>query len=99
MTSILIKKTGGGPESIFSCQGGSEVKCLRTTALRYYIAKKNYFHYHFKKKQTDYFYDNFAFYLKLVKTTIKSDKLRWLKSIDNNLKSQPQHFWKLYLIS
>jgi hypothetical protein len=22
MTSILIKKTGGGPESIFSCQGG-----------------------------------------------------------------------------
>jgi hypothetical protein len=33
MTSSLIKITGGGPESIFSCQGGSEVKCLRTTAV------------------------------------------------------------------
>jgi ABC-type antimicrobial peptide transport system permease subunit len=34
MTSVLInKKQAGVPESIFSCQGGSEVKCLRTTAL------------------------------------------------------------------
>jgi hypothetical protein len=41
----------------------------------------------------DYFYDKLAFYRKLVKNTSESDRLRWLKSIDN-LKSQPQHFWK-----
>jgi hypothetical protein len=62
--------------------------------LRYYIAKKNYFHRRFKKKPNYYFYDSFSFYRKLVKNTIKSDRLRWLKSIDNNLKSRPQHFWK-----
>jgi hypothetical protein len=31
---------------------------------------------------------------KLVKVTIKSDRLRWLKYIDENLKSKPKHFWK-----
>jgi hypothetical protein len=62
--------------------------------LRHYIAKKNYFHRRFKMKPSDYFYDRFALYRKLVKSTIKSDRLRRLKSIDNNLKSQPQHFWK-----
>jgi hypothetical protein len=62
--------------------------------LRHYIAKKNYFHRRFKKKQTDYFYDKFAFYRKLGKTTVKSDRHRWLKPIDDNLKSQPQDFWK-----
>jgi hypothetical protein len=62
--------------------------------LRHYIAKKNYFHRRFKKWPSDYFYDRFAYYRKLVKNTIKSDRLRWLKSIYNNLKSQPQHFWK-----
>jgi hypothetical protein len=59
--------------------------------LRYYIIKKNYLHLRFKKKPSDYFYDKFAFYRKLVKNTIKSDRLGWLKSINNNLKS---HFWK-----
>jgi hypothetical protein len=29
-----------------------------------------------------------------VKATIKSDRLRWLNSIDDNLKSQPKQFWK-----
>jgi hypothetical protein len=29
-----------------------------------------------------------------VKATIQSDRLRWLKSIDDNLKSQPKQFWK-----
>jgi hypothetical protein len=37
MTYILIKKQVGGHENIFSCQGGSEVKCLRTTALHNYL--------------------------------------------------------------
>jgi hypothetical protein len=60
--------------------------------LRYYMAKKSYFHRRFKKKPFDYFYDRFAYYRKLIKNTIKSDRLKWLKSIDNNLKSQPQLF-------
>jgi hypothetical protein len=60
--------------------------------LRHYIAKKNYIHRRFKKKPSDYFYERFGLYRKLVKSTIKSDRLRWLKSIDNKLKSQPQHF-------
>jgi hypothetical protein len=29
----------------------------------------------------------------MVKSTIKSDMLVWLKSIDNNLKHQPKQFW------
>jgi hypothetical protein len=53
--------------------------------LRHYIAKKNYFHRQFKKKPYDYFYERFALYRKLVKSTIKSDRVTWLKSIDNNL--------------
>jgi hypothetical protein len=47
--------------------------------LRYYIAKKNYFHRRFKKNSSDFFYDRFAYYRKLVKNTIKSYRLRWLK--------------------
>jgi hypothetical protein len=38
-----------------------------SNALRYYVVKKNYFYRHFEKKRSDYFYDKFAFYLKLVK--------------------------------
>ncbi|PNF31813.1 hypothetical protein B7P43_G09329, partial [Cryptotermes secundus] len=65
-----------------------------SSSLRYYIGKKNYFHRRFKKKQTDHYYDKFIFYRKLVKSAIKTDRLRWLKSIDNDLKTQPQHLWK-----
>ncbi|PNF28673.1 hypothetical protein B7P43_G08234 [Cryptotermes secundus] len=65
-----------------------------SSSLRYYIGKKNYFHCCFKKKQTDYYYDKFISYRKLVKRTIKTDRLQWLKSIDNDLKSQPHHLWK-----
>jgi hypothetical protein len=45
--------------------------------LRYYIAKKNYFHHRFKKKLSNYFYNKFALCRKLVKSTIKSIRLRW----------------------
>jgi hypothetical protein len=48
--------------------------------LRHYVAKKNYFHRRFKKKRFDYFYERFALYRKHVKSTIKSARLRWLKS-------------------
>jgi hypothetical protein len=62
-------------------------------APRHYVAKKNYYHRHFQKKQTSYYYNKSAFYRNLVKHPIKSDRLRWLETIDNNLKAQPQHFW------
>jgi hypothetical protein len=58
---------------------------------RHYIIKKN-FNRRFEKKPSDYLYDRFALYRKLVKSTIKCDRLRWLKTTDSNLKSQPQHF-------
>jgi hypothetical protein len=56
--------------------------------------KKNYFLRRFKNKPSEYFYDRFSYYRKLVKNTIKSNRLTWLKSVDNNLKSRPQNFWK-----
>jgi hypothetical protein len=59
-----------------------------------YIIKKKSFHRRFKKKLADYFYDKFIFYWKLVFSTTKSDRLKSLKSIDKNLKSQRQQFWK-----
>lgn len=31
---------------------------------------------------------------KLVKATIKSHSLRWLKCVDENTDSQPKEFWK-----
>jgi hypothetical protein len=64
-----------------------------SSALRCYIWKKDYYYKRFKKKNSDYFYSKFSFYRELVKATIKSDRLTWLKSIDDNLKSQPKQFW------
>jgi hypothetical protein len=65
-----------------------------SSKLKSYIKKKNYFYRCYKKFKTDSFYDKFSSYRKLVKSTIKSDRSRWLKSIDENLKSHPQQFWK-----
>ncbi|PNF20040.1 hypothetical protein B7P43_G05817 [Cryptotermes secundus] len=65
-----------------------------SSSLKYYIRKKNYFYRRFKKKKSDCLYQKFSYYRKLVKSTIKSDRLRWLKSVDENLKSQPKQFWK-----
>jgi hypothetical protein len=42
----------------------------------------------FQKKGYGYFYNKFAFCPKLVESTTKSERLRWLKLVDN-LKSQP----------
>jgi hypothetical protein len=50
------------------------------------FGKKDYYYRRFEKKNSDYFYNKFSFYRKLVKATIKSDRLRWLKSTDDNLK-------------
>jgi hypothetical protein len=43
------------------------------------------------KRKISTIYSKFSFYRKLVRATIKFDKLRWLKSIDDNLKSQPNN--------
>ncbi|PNF19791.1 hypothetical protein B7P43_G14658 [Cryptotermes secundus] len=59
-----------------------------------YVKRKNYFYRRYKKHKTDRLYDRFSFYRKLVKRTIKSDKHLWLLSVDQNLKSNPQQFWK-----
>jgi hypothetical protein len=59
------------------------------SALWYYIWKKDYYYRRFKKKNSDY-----SFYRNLAKATIKSDRFRWFKSVDDNLKSQPKEFWK-----
>jgi hypothetical protein len=60
-------------------------------SLIYYIKRKNQF---FKKYKSDYYYNIFSYYHKVVKTTIKTDRLVWLKTIDNNLRTQQKHFWK-----
>jgi hypothetical protein len=65
-----------------------------SSELKSYIRKKNYFYRRCKKYKSNYFYDKFSSYRGLVKATIRSDKLQWLKSIDNNLKNNPVHFWK-----
>jgi hypothetical protein len=67
---------------------------IHTYIHTHYIVKKNYFHRRFKKIWADYFHGKFVFYRKLTTNSIKSDRLRWLMSIYNNLKSQPHHFWK-----
>jgi hypothetical protein len=61
--------------------------------LRSDVKKKNYFYRCYRKYKIDCFCDRFPFYRKLVKRTIKSDRFRWLKSVDENLKFHPQQFW------
>jgi hypothetical protein len=36
----------------------------------------------------------FYYYYKLVKITIKADRLHELRSIEDNLKTNPKDFWK-----
>jgi hypothetical protein len=59
--------------------------------LNAYIKKKNNFR---RRYQTDCFYGKFLFHRKSVKTTIKPDRVRCLKSADENLKCHPKQFWK-----
>jgi hypothetical protein len=95
VASLNVAVRGAMEQAIprgYSCK--SEFPHWFSYTLRYYTAKKNYFHCYFKKRPSDYFYNKFTYYRKLVKYTIKSDRLRGPKSTDNNLKSQPQYFWK-----
>jgi hypothetical protein len=61
--------------------------------LKYYIRKKIIFTV-VSKKTSDCLYQKFYFYSKPVIATIKPDRLRLLKSLNENLKSQPKQFWK-----
>jgi hypothetical protein len=59
------------------------------------IRKKNYSHKWFSKEKTiDYIHGHFSKYRKFAKTTVKSEKLAWLKSIDGSLKTRSTKFWK-----
>jgi hypothetical protein len=71
----------------------SKVPHWYSSSLRYYIRKRIIFTDALKKK-SDHLYRNFSFYRKLMKAIIKSERLKWLKYIDGNLKSQPKLFWK-----
>jgi hypothetical protein len=61
--------------------------------LKYYIRKKNYFYRRYKKKGSQHSYSTFFYCCKLVKWTIKSNKLVFLKSTEDNLKYQHKKFW------
>jgi hypothetical protein len=60
--------------------------------LKFYIKKNNQYFRKYKKSKFDHHYNAFTYYRKLVKTTIKTDRLRWLKSVKDNLKTQPKDF-------
>jgi hypothetical protein len=60
------------------------------------MKKKNNVYRLYKKLKNDCFYDKFSFYCKLVKTTIKTNRFRWLKSVDENFKSLPKQFRKYH---
>jgi hypothetical protein len=63
-------------------------------SLIYYIKKNSVFFKKYKKCKSDYYYGIFSYYRKLVKITIKADRLDWLKTTDNNLRTQPKNVWK-----
>jgi hypothetical protein len=51
--------------------------------------ENNCFYMHFKNKKSDSLYNTLSIYGKLVKASVKSSRIRWFKSIDDNSKSQP----------
>jgi hypothetical protein len=65
--------------------------------MKYYIHSKRYFSRHYKKNLSPDVYSTFSYFHKLVKATIMSYRLRWLKSVEDNLKTQLRDFWKLFL--
>jgi hypothetical protein len=79
------------PNKLF---GKSKFPCWFSGTLKHYINKKNHYFRRFKKTNSDKHYLYFAHFCKLVKVTIKTDRRRWLKSVDDSLKTHPQHFCK-----
>jgi hypothetical protein len=68
-----------------------------SNSLKYYIKKKTQHFRRYKKSKYDHNYSVFSYYRKLAKTTIKTDRLSWLKSIDNNQKTKPKDFGNMSL--
>jgi hypothetical protein len=60
--------------------------------LKYYIKKKNQHFRGYEKLKSTKNYGAFSHYHKLAKITIKIDKLRWLKSSDDNFKTNLKEF-------
>jgi hypothetical protein len=78
------------PEALLK---GSNFPSWFSCTLQHYILKNNYYYRHFKKNKSDLNYSKFSYSRKIVKITIKSDRSRWLKSIDESLKNNPKKFW------
>jgi hypothetical protein len=70
---------------------------LFSKSIMYYIKKKTQFFKKFKKSKSDYYYILFLYYRKLVKTTITTDKLGWLKTTDDNLRKKAKALLEIYL--
>jgi hypothetical protein len=70
----------------------SKFPCWFSGTLKHYIKKSLICR--FKNTNSDKHYFYFAHFRKLVKVIIKTDRQRWLKSVDDSLKTHPQHFWK-----
>jgi hypothetical protein len=65
--------------------------------LKLYINKKNQYFRKYKKSKFDQHYSAFTYYRKLVKTTIKTDRPRWLQAVEGNLKNNPRIFGNTFL--
>jgi hypothetical protein len=46
------------------------------------------------QKKSDHCYSVLSYYHERVEITIKSYRLYWLKSVDDNLKTKPKDLWK-----
>jgi hypothetical protein len=80
------------------CSRKSNFQCWFSSypTLKYYIRVKNLYFCRYKKVKSDTHYSYFAFFVKLVKVTITSDRQQLLKSADDSLKTHPHHFWKYF---
>jgi hypothetical protein len=54
---------------------------------------KNQYFRRYKKSTSDHHYNAYSYYRKLVKTTVKTNRLCCLNSMDDDLKTQPKNFW------
>jgi hypothetical protein len=71
----------------------SKCPCWTSHTLTYCIYQKSAPFIVIKTK-SDVHYTPSSCFRELVKVTIKSDRQRCLKSVDDSLKSQPKQFWK-----
>jgi hypothetical protein len=77
---LNVAVIGATEQSIPSGIINSNLECPHwySSSLRNYIKKKNYYYRRFNKKKSDCLYEQFTFYRKLVKATLKSAELHGL---------------------